>query len=91
MKTITLEEVIQILASCAAVIVDDTVVTFPNVTELEGDREDNVFLEIESVTTERFKSDVNENPPVDMQGRIVLTNTRGEATKFMPLVASPVE
>lgn len=45
MKTITLSEAFLRLEQCAAVIVDDTVLTFPGLADLNGDG-DNEFLRV---------------------------------------------
>lgn len=79
MKNITLKEAIEALENCAAVIVDDSTVTFPEMLVPEDD--DGLFLRVESRSTEEFAERDNQAPQID-QDRLVLFNTRGERTAF---------
>lgn len=88
MKTIPLAEAIEILAACSAVIVDGATVTFPNF--IEDEPECDVFLEVETAAVEQFASGRNASVEIDAQGQIVLLNTCGQKTTFMPLKACPI-
>lgn len=90
MKTIPLNEAIELLAACTAVYVDDETVTFPEIFE-EEERDEGVFMNIEATGSEVFKIQDNENPEVDADGRLILTNTDGEKTRLMLLFARPIE
>ncbi len=94
MKTITLDKAIEILTSCAAVIVDGSYVTFPNITDEDYEDEKDVFLKLavsEGDDEELFTTQDNETVKVNDSGELYLMNPKGEQTIIMPLVAAPVQ
>lgn len=93
MKTIPLDDAITILATCTAVYVDGSYVTFPNILADDEENGDH-FLALareEGGKEERFAyTPVNATPRVTKNGEIVLINTLGQETTIMPLVCDPV-
>ncbi len=89
MKSITLNQAIEILENAAAVMVDGSYVTFPTL----FDQNETYFLCLarsENEIEETFSAEDNAQVEIDALGGLVMTNTNGVETIVMPLVRKPV-
>lgn len=96
LKTISLEKAREILAQCAAVIVDGSYVTFPNVLESEDEPGiPSTWLLIGRDEWDddplSFRWEADHTVSVTPMGELILCTCRGIEVFVMPLVAQPVE
>ncbi len=88
MKTIPINEAIELLDLCSAVIVDDSALCYPLVHN-EEEPEDDCFLELNTDEFEyRFK--LAQNPVAEVENGALVLVTGGEKCSIMLLKASPI-
>lgn len=98
MKELLLSQVIDLLESSAAVIVDDRYVTFANTFGVDEDDDEAFFLELaetdeaaNSGESLSFKPGDNHTVPVNEKGELVLTNSYGDKTTVTLLARNPIK
>lgn len=94
MKTITLKEAFQILEDASAVIIDDSTLVYPSLSELEDD-DSNEFMYLswdDEGLEYNVKFDEGDNQEVKISGSsIFLIDTEGEENQITILTTKELE